>query len=227
MKEAITLGVACLARTTFDYDAAEELWRKIQGDLERLENVTIITYDKLIFEVEDAKQAASIFARSKVDGLVIISGTFHLGHLALELVKEVHAPILLWGLPELPYNGGKIRLNSVCGVNLNASNLFKAGIKNYHVTIGKKIDENWVDAVRVLAALSHAHVGILGARAHGFFNLGVADLSLYQHTGVLIDYYDLSEVWHFPVNEEAIASRASKLKNIFDVSGISAAQLQK
>jgi len=26
MKEPITLGVACLARTTFDYDAAEELW---------------------------------------------------------------------------------------------------------------------------------------------------------------------------------------------------------
>ncbi len=70
--------------------------------------------------------------------------------------------MLLWGLPELPYNGGKIRLNSVCGVNLNASNLYKAGVDDYHVIIQNTIDQNWIDAIRVIRALKGAHVGIAG-----------------------------------------------------------------
>jgi len=227
MKEAISLGVVCLARTTFDFNAAKELWSGIRRDLGFLENVRIVALEPLIFEVEDAKKAAEQLASENLDGLVVISGTFHLGHLALEIVKWVHAPLLLWGLPELPYDGGKIRLNSVCGVNLNASNLYKSGIRNYHVSIGDKIDENWVDAIRVLKVLSHSHVGILGYRAHGFFNLSFADLSLYQHTGILLDHYELSEVWKFPASDEAIATRMQQLRSIFDVSGISVDQLHK
>ena len=33
-------------------------------------------------------------------------------------------------------DGGKIRLNSVCGVNLDASNLYKAGVRNYCHALG-------------------------------------------------------------------------------------------
>jgi len=227
MKEQITLGVVCLARTTFDYNAAGELWAKIRKDIQALENVRIVAPGELIFEIDDAKKAAREIAAAGVDGLVIISGTFHLGHLALELVKSVHAPVLLWGLPELPYNGGKIRLNSVCGVNLNASNLYKAGVRNYSVTIGADIDTNWVDAIRVLKVLSRSHIGILGYRAHGFFNLSVADLTLYSQTGILLDHYELSEVWNSPAREDAIQARSDQLRKIFDVSGITEEQLRK
>ena len=53
------------------------------------------------------KKRVSILATKQIDGLIIISGTFALGHLALELHKAIQKPILLWGLDELPYNGGK------------------------------------------------------------------------------------------------------------------------
>ncbi|MCX8013041.1 MAG: fucose isomerase, partial [Rectinema sp.] len=227
MKERIRLGVVCLARNTFDFKAAESLWENIRLKLGTLDQVEIVAPKALIFEIEEAKTAAELLASSRVDGLVIISGTFHLGHLALELVKSVHAPVLLWGLPELPYNGGKIRLNSVCGVNLNASNLYKAGIRNYRVIIGHDIDTAWVDAIRVLKALSRAHVGILGYRAHGFFNLSVADLALYRETGILIDHDEISEGWNFPAPEEKVVAREQQLASIFDVSGISAQQLRR
>jgi L-fucose isomerase-like protein len=227
MKERIRLGVVCLARNTFDFKAAEELWARIRSLLGTLEQVDLVAHEGLLFELEETRAAAEMLAAQRVDGLVIISGTFHLGHLALELVKTVHAPVLLWGFPELPYNGGKIRLNSVCGVNLNASNLYKAGIRNYRVTIGSDIDMAWVDSIRVLKVLSRAHVGILGYRAHGFFNLSVADLALYRETGILIDHYELSEVWNFPAPESAVLARERQLAGIFEVSGISAQQLRK
>jgi L-fucose isomerase-like protein len=227
MKQHVTLGVVCLARKTFDFNAAGELYKKIQKDLGVLENVSLEMITDLVIEVEDAQKAARQLAAKHIDGLVCISGTFHLGHLVLEMERVLRKPILLWGLPELPYDGGKIRLNSVCGVNLNASNLYKSGVRTFHATVGGTIDEDWLDAVRVLSAFSTAHVGIAGFRAHGFFNLGVRDLNVYSNFGVLIDHYELHDVYEYPVQPADVARRKDQLRSLYDVSGISVDQLDK
>ncbi|MBU0929415.1 MAG: fucose isomerase [Spirochaetes bacterium] len=228
MKYTVRLGVACLGRTTFDVAAARIQWAETKKALAALENVVIVAPDDLVIEPDEARSAADLFARSRVDGLVILSGTFHLGHLALELAKALPAtPMMLWGLPELPYDGGKIRLNSVCGVNLNASNLYKSGVRNYHYAIGPSIDEDWVDGVRVLACLKAARVGIAGYRAHGFFNLSVADPAVYRATGAIVDHYELDEIWSAPAPDAEVARRTEQYRSIFDVSGISADQLAK
>ncbi|MDC7226749.1 MAG: fucose isomerase [Spirochaetales bacterium] len=225
MKHLVKLGVVCLARTTFDYKAAEKLYENITENLKKTENAEIIAIPGLVIEPEDAHAAALKLAGNDIDGLVIISGTFHLGHLALELEKILHKPILLWGLPELEYNGGKIRLNSVCGVNLNASNLYKSGVRNYHVNVGSSIDNDWVDALRIAAALRNAHIGLLGYRAKGFFNLGVYDLNVYSKMGLLIDHYELTEVWNREVPEEALSARLRQLKEIFETDELSNEQI--
>ena len=140
MKQEITVGVVCLARKTFDFLAAQEIYDKLMVDLKKTEDTNFKFIPKLIVEIDEADSALIKLRKENIDGLIIINGTFALGHLALILGRGLNCPILLWGLEELPYDGGKIRLNSICGVNLNASNLFKAGISNYHLTIGK-IDE--------------------------------------------------------------------------------------
>ena len=127
MKQNVTIGVVCLARKTFDFNAAGDIYKKIQHELELIPQVAWKFIPELIIEIEDAQKWGRILATKQIDGLIIISGTFALGHLALELHKAIQKPILLWGLYELPYNGGKIRLNSICGVNLNSSNLYKSG----------------------------------------------------------------------------------------------------
>ncbi len=227
MKEHVTIGVLCLARKTFDFGAAEGLFRDIQKDLAKIENAEFVIIPDLVIEIDDARAAARKFAAKQVDGIVCISGTFHLGHLILEVEKELHKPVMLWGLPELPYDGGKIRLNSVCGVNLNASNLYKSGVRNYHVHVGEKIDQEWIDAVRIISALKNAHIGIAGFRAHGFFNLGVYDLNVYRSFGILIDHYELADIFDREVSGEAVEERKRKLTGVFDVSGISEEQLMK
>ena len=209
MKQRIRLGLVCLARETFDFKAAEELYGDIRKDVAGLEAVDWEIVSDLVISVEDSKAAAARLASARIDALVCISGTFHLGHLVLELRKAVPVPILLWGLDELPYNGGKIRLNSVCGVNLNASNLYKAGVDEYRAVVGPKIDEAWVDAIRVMVALRDAHVGLLGYRAHGFFNLSLDDPSLYAATGILVDHYELSDVHGFKVDPRDGGKRSS------------------
>ncbi len=227
MKERVTLGVVCLARHTFDYTAALDLYKGIIKDMQNLEEVNLVAVEEQVIEVEDARAAGARFLAEQIDGLVVISGTFHLGHLVLELDKMLHVPILLWGLPELPYNGGKIRLNSVCGVNLNSSNLYKSGNKSYYVHIGSQINTDWVDAVRIKAAFKKAHLGVLGYRARGFFNLGVYDLNVFSQMGILIDHFELSEVWNYPVEQSAIEKRKQQVTEIFDVTELTEYQLNK
>ena len=227
MKQHIRLGLVCLARETYDFAAAAEIYRKLTAEVSRLEAVDWEVLPELLISVEDAQGAARRLAAANLDAIVCVSGTFHLGHLVLEIRKLNKLPILLWGLDELPYNGGKIRLNSVCGVNLDASNLYKAGVDDCRAIVGPAIDEDWVDAIRVIAALRDSHVGILGYRAHGFFNLSVEDPAFYASTGALVDHYELSDVYGTAVASEAVAAREAQLKSVFDVSALKPEQLAK
>ena len=224
-KYKVKLGVVCLARKTFDYVAAQEIYSGKLGELRSRSDIEVVAEEKLVIEVDDAKTAAKKLLAEDVDGFVCISGTFHLGHLVLEINKTLGKPILLWGLNELPYNGGKIRLNSVCGVNLNASNLFKSGFKSYQTVIGDDIDEDWIDAIRIVACYKNSHVGIAGYRADGFFNLGVYDLNVYKELGILIDHFELADIFNVEVDEKAVGERRAQLLDVFDVTGISEEQL--
>lgn len=227
MSQVIKIGVVCFARKTFDYYAAANIYKRLQNELKSIENIEWVFIEDLVIEIQDAQKTGQFFASREIDGLVCISGTFALGHLILELHKAIAKPILLWGLNELPYDGGKIRLNSVCGINLNASNLYKAGIKNYHVIIGDQIDLDWLDAIRIIKSFKSSHIGIIGFRAKGFFNLDVDELDLYKETGILIDHFELNTIFSYQVDENEINERIIQIRSIFDVSGISNEQLEK
>ena len=227
MKQKICVGLVCLARKTFDYKAAEEIYVRIKENLRKIELVQWEIISDLLIEVEDAQDAAHRLASKEIDALVCISGTFALGHLILELNKVIKKPILLWGLEELPYDGGKIRLNSICGINLNASNLYKAGVKNYQVVIGNQIDEDWLNAIRIIKTFSTNRIGIIGYRAKGFFNLDVDELDLYRQLGVLVDHFELDEIYNYEVKKDNVEERVQQVKSIFDVSEITEQQVLK
>ena len=227
MKEKIKIGVVCVARKTFDYIAAEEIFIKIQSRLKKIENVDWEINSELLIEIRDTQATAQDLKSKNIDGLICISGTFALGHLILELNKVIQKPILLWGLEELPYDGGKIRLNSVCGINLNSSNLYKAGVKNYRVVIGDQIDEDWLDALRIIKAFATKHIGIIGYRAKGFFNLDIDELDLYKELGLLIDHFELNNIYNVDVDTNKVKERIAQIKKIFDVSAVSEQQLSR
>ena len=163
------IGVVCGLRKTFDYEAATKIFISKIEELKKIKIVDWKIYEKPIFEVEDCTSIIDFFKNEKVDAFIFISGTFHLGHLPLQIYKFINKPIYFWGWDELPYDGGKIRLNSVCGVNLNCSNFYKAQIKNYHYSIGDNIDINWLKAINIIENLKNSKIGILGykiGRAH-------------------------------------------------------------
>lgn len=223
--QEIAIGVLCLERTTFDYRAATELFEKVKAELRKDASVRWEIIEDPIMEADEAVAAGKLLAAKGLDGVAIISGTFHLGHLALLIDKYVNKPILLWAFPELPYNGGKIRLNSVCGINLNASNLYKAGVDHYTCRIGETIDQDWINALRMRAKLSEARVGLAGYRADGFFNLDVEDLSVFRNLKVLIDHYELKELYEGEVNLERCKEFEEYIRRRFNICCVTEKQI--
>jgi len=223
----VKIGVICLARHTYDYNAAKEIYLKAQEDMRSVENVNWVFESELVITQDEAKRAAEKMLANNVDGIAIISGTFHLGHLALIIDRILKKPVLLWAFEELDYDGGKIRLNSVCGLNLNASNLYKSGNDNFYYIVSNKIDRNWIDAIRMKAVLEKSHIGIAGYRADGFFNLGVDELHNFTKSGVLLDHYELEDMFSRKVEREDVKKQEEKIRAIFDCSDVTDDQVEK
>ena len=212
------IGICCLSRKTFDWETAYKLYLERVDKLMKDDSVEWFNFDKQVIELDEAEAASTYFRQNEVDGVILVSATFHLGHLALIINKRVNKPIYLWGFNELPYNGGKIRLNAVCGVNLNASNLYKAGVNNYCVHVGDELNMDWVKAMKIKVALESVKIGMVGGHAQGFFNVDVYEPDIYKEYGALVEQYNLSDIFDQEVSDEELNTSIKNVKGIFDTS---------
>ncbi len=221
------IGLVCTVRKTFDFLTAFKLYQERMAIVKKDETIDWVDYPDMVIEKDDAEKAGRYFVDQHVDALIVVSATFHLGHLALILNETVKRPLLLWGFNELPYDGGKIRLNAVCGVNLNASNLYKSGSDNYIVHVGDEIDEDWVKAIKMLVALKTTKIGLIGHHADGFYNVGVDELHIYHELGVLLTHFELSEFFGGEATEEEIAVEKKFVLEHFNVAKLNEVQVEK
>ena len=68
-------------------------------------------------------------AEQPLDLLVVLQATFADSTMVMALAEVVEAPLLLWAVPE-ERSGGRLRLNSFCGINLGAHALRRGGRNN-------------------------------------------------------------------------------------------------
>ena len=226
MKKPI-IGIVCLVRKTFDYETAFKLYQERCAKIMEDKSIDWVYYPTMVIEHSEAKEAGDFFVEKHVDALVIVSATFHLGGLALILENAVKKPVLLQGYNELPYDGGKIRLNAVCGVNLNASNLYKGGVDNFVVYVGDDIDHDWLTAIKMKTALENSNVGLIGFHAQGFYNVGVDELHLYKELGILISHFELSDFFGGEASEEEIDKEEKNLRELFDCKKLNDTQVRQ
>jgi L-fucose isomerase-like protein len=176
---------------------------------------------------EEAEAASSYLLDQRVDAVIVVSATFHLGQLSLIINNRLHKPLLLWGFNELPYDGGKIRLNAVCGVNLDASNLYKGGNDSFIIHVGDEVDEDWLKAIKMKAALENTSIGLVGYHAQGFYNVGVDELHIYQQLGILVNHYELTDLFGGEADEAEVDGEEKNLTQIFNVSKLTSDQVRK
>ncbi len=119
------IGVVALARATFDVPYAQEMATAAWQRLTDLGHELVGSPD-LVLDAAALDRASSALSNEALDALVIVQATFADATLAAAIADANPAPILLWAIPE-SRTGGRLRLNSFCGINLAGYRLTREG----------------------------------------------------------------------------------------------------
>ncbi|MDJ0954747.1 MAG: hypothetical protein QNJ81_13810, partial [Acidimicrobiia bacterium] len=119
------IGVLALARPTFDVPYAEEVAGAAMRTLSALD-AELIGDAELLFDADATEVALQQFDGVELDALLLLQVSFTDSSMTEAIGARFDAPIIIWSFPEARV-GGRLRLNSFCGLNLAAYALIKAG----------------------------------------------------------------------------------------------------
>ncbi len=195
----LTLGFVALARTTFDMQLAQEVTAQARALLEGA-GFTLLGPQTLVTTLDEAQAAAEVLRHSPVDALVLFQATFADSSMALALVERLDAPLILWAVPEAR-TGGRLRLNSFCGINLAAHSLKRAA-REYDYLYAAPDDARvlptlraWAQAGQVYRRLRTTRLGRFGEHPTGFDPCRLDAEALQRAFGVTVETYPLPELF--------------------------------
>ena len=193
----LKIGFVPIARTTFDIDFANEKTDMARSRLEK-HSGSLIAPAQLVTNIKEIKQAAKILNESDPDIIVIFQATFADSTMVTSLAKSVDAPLFLWAVPEA-HTGGRLRLNSFCGINLAGHALTRAGY-NYQYAFAAPDDPSALQKIttfaragRVRRLLGKARLGRIGENPNGFETCLFDAGELKQRFGVDVIQYQLEK----------------------------------
>ena len=164
--------LVAIARTTFDIELARRLAADVRSALSKA-GVSLTGSEAFVSELEDAQKISLELAKNPPDLLILLQATFADSTLAVELARSLESPLLLWGLPE-ELSGERLRLNSLCGINL-AAHAFKRESISYEYVFAppdnpaaQQLVQTLAGVGRVRRLLSSARIGRIGENPVGF-----------------------------------------------------------
>ncbi len=217
-KTSFRIAVAPLARPTFDISLAQLVTQQAIEQLQQAGHELLIA-DDLISDLAGVQKFLSKFDKEKesgIDLLLIFQATFTDSTLVTSLVEQsnsntVKPPIFLWAVPEAP-NGGRLRLNSLCGINLAGHALSQRGY-DYEYAYALPDDPATMTQVRIQAAagmlrrrLAQARIGVVGEHPAGMDSCHLDEAQLKQTLGISVEKTPLQTVF-----EEARATTAEQI----------------
>ena len=117
------IGCLSLARETFDIEFAKKKLVKTKKILKKL-NKNISFFDDLITNDKIGEDAVNFFNKINCSRFIVIQSTFTDAKFISSFVKKFKKPILFVSFKERR-TGGRLRLNSLCGINLGLHALIK------------------------------------------------------------------------------------------------------
>lgn len=115
-KDNSIIGILPLGRPTFDVPFAEANLARIIGALEA-EGFALAGPRTLLFDAAGTRAAIGELKAAAPAQVLILQVTFTDATMTAEAAREFDVPLSIWSIPE-PRSGGRLRLNSLCGLNL-------------------------------------------------------------------------------------------------------------
>lgn len=116
----MSVGFLALARQTFDVPYAAAIAHSALQTLDEVTASQVVGEATLAMETDEVSARAGELASAHVSAVVIFQATFSDSTLVRVAAGALEGrPLVLWAVPEAR-TGGRLRLNSLCGINLAA-----------------------------------------------------------------------------------------------------------
>lgn len=210
------VGLIALARPTFDVAAAAPLATEAFNLATSLP-VSVVGTPELAMDPETVRAHGARLG--PVDALVIVQATFTDSTLhAAAVAQHPDAPLILWAFPE-PRTGERLRLNSLCGINLAAFRLASRDLRwlyadPHHAIAGPQLGQALTQprvakrrelpspgvadhrkAADLAARLGGYRIGVIGDHPEGFEPCGYTETELQAAGGPTIDRIELEDLF--------------------------------
>jgi L-fucose isomerase-like protein len=215
------IGLLALARPTFDVPFAEELAGAARTELEHAGHV-LIGSPALLLDDNAAHAAMAALQDETFDLLLVLQATFADASMILRIAESARAPLAIWAFPE-PRSGGRLRLNSFCGLNLAVHALGRAekpvrwlyaspGSDSTKAALDDMLagraasaavpsstatvsDSDRQQARRILGVLERSRIGLVGEHPVGFDTCRYDAVELRDLVGIEVERVSLPELF--------------------------------
>ena len=168
----IRIGFAPIARPTFDLELARAMTAQVFEAIVRAGYV-VVGSQELVMDGLAVDARIRELAAGKIDMILMLQSSFADSTMALQLARAIDMPLLMWALPEERV-GGRLRLNSFCGINLAGHGLRRAGLTYGYIyaapddraAVRKLL--NFATAARIKSRLAGTRIGRIGENPDGF-----------------------------------------------------------
>jgi|GEM_PF-163603 len=236
LSQSLKIALVPLVRSTFDVEEGKRVYQREMNALKKIRHVRWITPSQVIEYPESLINFIRTMRREAVDGIIVMSATFHLGEIALSLASEFpEIPILCWAVPEPPYAGNRVRLNSLVGAHLDVSNLYKSGRDKVSFIYGSSNEERfrrelvtWLDVLRVLSNWRGAKIALVGGHAKTFIDVDIYEPHLFSEFGITVEHLPLEVVFNFEPPETLVEETKKEYRKLYSGdSGMNEEKLEK
>ncbi len=126
MNTYLHIGLVPVARPTFDTTLAAEMTARLREQLIGA-GCQLSGPEALVMDLPATEATIASLQQEPLDLLLVFQASFADSTVVVNLAQSVDAPLLLWAVPE-ERTGGRLQLNSFCGINLGAHGLTRAGL---------------------------------------------------------------------------------------------------
>ncbi|MCH2287899.1 MAG: L-fucose/L-arabinose isomerase family protein [SAR324 cluster bacterium] len=197
--EPLRVGVLSLARPTFDVPFAEQVCADAWKLMEQIP-VDWVGSGELLFDAESVESQLTKLKKKPIDLLLIMQLTFTDATMTVKIAESFDVPLLFWSFPE-KRTGGRLRLNSLCGVNLAAHALGKSGIQCDYINLSPNDPEtsedlsSWIRAFQTRKNLSSTKIAVIGKHPDGFHTCAFDSGKLKEISGVTVEQMELTDLF--------------------------------
>lgn len=238
------IGILPLGRPTFDVPFAHE---NLTAMLKRLDETghQIIGPRNLLFDAEATKTAITSLQAETPDRIVILQVTFTDASMTVEIANAFDAPLSIWAIPE-PRIGGRLRLNSFCGLNL-ASHALSLGHVPFAWTYGAPDEADLdallaepataqpplkepaphPDAAAITTRLSGKSIARIGERPDGFHTCDYDAAAMQTLSGVSVTELELPDLFNLAKTADAEEARKIAARDLDGLDDVDQTELDR